>query len=160
MGKTQKIRELSIVDAATLQKLTNQCQPLLINDIYVNIFLAKYFENTCFLLKNSGEAVGFVSGLRSTVEPTIFFLWQLGIIPKLRGKGLSTLLIEKVVKAAQDLGCHRIQFSIAPGNEQSLRAFTTFSTKCGWIMKVIEEQKYQDPLSGKQGHEIFYELAH
>lgn len=160
MTKTQMVvREFTVDDAESVRTLANKCQPLLVNGVYVNLFLAKYFGNMCFILEDSGTAVGFITGLKSTTNPNIFFLWQLGLAPEYRGKKLSSRLIEAIVTAARNNGCKSVQLSISPGNEESFGTFQSFTSKHSLELRAIEEQKYRDPLSGKEGHEIFYEFA-
>lgn len=154
-----KVRNFTPDDGEKIRSLANECQPLLVNGVYINIFLAKYFGNTCFVLEQGPDLIGFVSGLRSSIDPTVFFLWQLGIAQKSRGHGHSQPLIEAIVRSAQKLGCKSVQFSISPDNPQSLGAFSSFAAKNSLKLSILEEKKYQDPLSGKPGHEIFYELV-
>lgn len=152
------VREFKVEDAEDLRKLADACQPLLVNGVYVNIFLAKYFGNSCFIMELEGKPIGFVSGFKSTTDPKIFFLWQLGLLPEFRGKGLSTPLIHRVFEAAKKLNCEKAQFSISPTIDSSFHAFSNYAKKKDRTMKVVEERKYSDPLSGKKGHEVFYEI--
>lgn len=152
------VRHWTEDDAALLKSLATECQPLLVNGVYVNIFLAKYFGNSCFILELDKKPIGFISGLKGSVDPTVFFLWQMGLAQDQRGKSYSTLLIERVFKAAKELNCKKVQFSIAPTIDASFHAFSRFATKNKLQMKTIEEKTYSDPLTGKQGHEVFYEI--
>ncbi len=69
---TPTVRPLTEQDAESLKKLASECQPLLVNGVYVNFFLAKYFGNSCFVLEIEGKPIGFITGLRSSVDPADF----------------------------------------------------------------------------------------
>lgn len=152
------VRSWTENDAALLKSLATECQPLLVNGVYVNIFLAKYFGNSCFILEIDKQPIGFISGLKGTVDPKVFFLWQMGLAQNQRGKGYSTVLIERIFEAARDLKCKKVQFSIAPTIDSSFHAISRFAARNRLNMSIIEEKKYSDPLTGKQGHEVFYEI--
>jgi len=108
-------------------------------------------------MEETGQIIGFVSGVRSNED--IFFIWQLGVKHEYRSQGYSSLLLEKVVTAASSLGCKKIQFSIEPDNEKSLKASTSFARKHQLSIKRIDNVYYVDSLSGKQENEVLFEMS-
>jgi diaminobutyrate acetyltransferase len=85
--------------------------------------MLRYFGNTCFVAEFNNDIVGFVMGFRSQVEEDIFFLWQIGVFSKYRGEEIGKKLLDKIEKAAKEIGCEIIELTVDPENIPSQRFF-------------------------------------
>ncbi len=91
--------------------------------------ILRYFGNSCFVADYNGDIVGFLLGFVSQVHDKTYFMWQIGVDPSIRGKGIGKMLLEKAEKEARKLGCSRIELTIDPKNKLSKRLFE----KMGYI---------------------------
>ena len=89
-----------------------------------------------FLLRESGEAVGFATvyfTYASSVTAKVAVLNDLYTLEKHRGKGIGRKLIEHCRSFAAEKGASRLQWVTAPDNEQAQSLYNSISTgKSTW----------------------------
>ncbi|MFD4987562.1 GNAT family N-acetyltransferase [Streptomyces sp. NPDC058374] len=83
-------------------------------------------EGHHLLLAYAGEeAVGFVSGVE-TAHPdkgAEMLLYELGVAPAHRHRGIGRSLIEALTRVARDRGCHGMWVGVETGNTAALAAY-------------------------------------
>ncbi len=77
----------------------------------------------CFVAEAEGRIVGWVAGLARHDRPETWFLWQIGVVPEMQGRGLGGRLLEAVEAALREAGLRRIELTIDPENDPSRRLF-------------------------------------
>jgi ribosomal protein S18 acetylase RimI-like enzyme len=102
----------------------------------------RYFGNSCFIAEFNKDIVGFVMGFKSQVDKNKFFLWQIGVFSKYREKEVGKKLLNRIEKAAKELGCKSIELTVDPENIPSKRffeknGFLNISSKEGEIIEVM-----------------------
>ena len=152
------IRPMEEKDIAQVRELVNHCRPLDLHTAFTYWILANYFNNTCLVMEDKCEIVGYTGGMKSSAKEGVFYLWQIGILPEYRGKGFFGLLLEKVMEAAKKSGCKILQFSVLPDNWQSLGAFSSFSKKKGIPMIKTGSIEFYDSLENEEFEEDIYEI--
>jgi len=85
--------------------------------------MLRYFGNSCFIAEFNSEIVGFILGFNSQVDKSKFFIWQIGVFSKYRGKEVGSKLLDKIEKTAIDFGCKIIELTVDPENNPSIRFF-------------------------------------
>ncbi len=116
------IRNITSDDVATLVGLAHQCPPLEIHTQYTYWVCANYYSRSSFILEDNKTPIGYVLVVDS---PKAVFLWQIGIIPQYRKKGLSRVLLSACADYAKSEGkC--IETTIAEENIDSLSAVSRF----------------------------------
>ena len=132
------IRHITESDLDTVIKILQESGSFLIrHSDFSYILMFKYFPELCFLIEKNSRPFGYVIGFR-TSKPEVCYLWQIGIIKELQGKGYSEKLIRSFFSAAKDLGCSEVQVSIEPENIASIKAFQSFSRKLALNMKTLD----------------------
>ncbi|KYC53386.1 MAG: Acetyltransferase (GNAT) family protein [Candidatus Methanofastidiosum methylothiophilum] len=152
------IRKCTVEDIDSLRIFVNECKPLELHTPFTYWTLFNYFSNLCFLILDEEKVIGFISGIRSSVDKDTVYLWQIGVSKEYRGKKYASLLIDHFIKAVSDLDCNKIQVSISPENESSYNAFAKYTKENSFSFFKIGEVKYQDQLSGKDEFEILYQI--
>ncbi|WP_342304415.1 GNAT family N-acetyltransferase [Methanolobus sp. ZRKC5] len=152
------IRKIREEDVTKIEKFISLCKPLDQHSTFTYWVLARYFDNTCFVVEENNEIVGYVSGVKSSSKPDVFYIWQIGISPEHRKKRLSSQLIKTVVEAAVSLGSRSIQVSIDPENNSSFGAFLRFAGDSGLQINKIDELELFDQANKKDIHEYIYEM--
>ncbi|MEN6379478.1 MAG: GNAT family N-acetyltransferase [Methanofastidiosum sp.] len=152
------IRNCTVEDVENVRKFVNACKPLELHTPFTYWTLFNYFSNLCFLMIEGEELIGFISGIRSSLDKDVVYLWQIGISKEQRGKNYALLLIDHFIKAVIDMDCNKIQVSISPENQASYNTFVKYAKKNSYTFAKIGEVKYNDQLSDKKEYEILYEL--
>jgi L-2,4-diaminobutyric acid acetyltransferase len=82
-------------DGAALWKLVRDAGTLELNSAYFYLVFAADFGETCLIAEAAGEPVGAVVGYRPPRWPQSAFVWQVGVSPAMRGKGLGKTLLRQ-----------------------------------------------------------------
>jgi L-2,4-diaminobutyric acid acetyltransferase len=137
------VRSCRESDLKTVVALVDKCGTFLVRHTdFTYIVLFRYFGDLCFVLEDDGEAVGFATAVRSSDRPDTVYLWQIGMVPECQGRGLSALLIDRVVQQTRKLGCMRLEFSVDRTNEKSRGAFESYAGKNGIRMERGEALRF------------------
>ena len=152
------IRKCTVEDVDSLRIFVNECKPLELHTPFTYWAIFNYFSNLCFLMIEEEKIIGFISGVRSSLDKDIVYLWQIGISKDYRGKNYAFLLIDHFIKAVIGLDCNKIQVSISPENQSSYNAFTKYTKENSFSFVKIGEVKYYDQLSDKKEYELLYQI--
>jgi L-2,4-diaminobutyric acid acetyltransferase len=137
------LRQVAPGDATLLHSLARACPPLDLHTPYTYWVQATYFGEISFLASEDSSPVGFITSILSGERQLI---WQIGILETHRGRRLSQLLIDEVIKGALARAQKRIEVSIAPDNLASLLAFEAYANRNSLNMHKIGEISLSDPL--------------
>ncbi|HEX2294672.1 MAG TPA: GNAT family N-acetyltransferase [Actinomycetota bacterium] len=88
-------------------------------------FLAAENHHLLMAFSEDGDATGFVSGVE-TVHPdkgVEMFLYELGVAPEHRGRGIGTALVAALGDLARGRGCHGMWVATEPDNEAALATY-------------------------------------
>jgi len=117
------IRHPTIADGAAIWQLVEQDGTLDRNSAYMYLLLCQQFSDYCAVAEDNGELLGFVTGLRTYDKPDTWFLWQVGVSPQARGKGLAKRLLHFVLKSSASSGVMFLDTTVSPSNEASRALF-------------------------------------
>ena len=90
------------------------------NSPYKYMMMADFFTDTCIVAKQDEELVGFVTAFIQPERPDTLFIWQVGVDPSQRGKGLASKMIAELVQWNAD-NVNYLEATVTPSNE-ALRA--------------------------------------
>jgi len=152
------IRNCTIEDVDRVRRFVDLCKPLELHTPFTYWTLFNYFSNLCFLMMEGEELIGFISGIRSSLDKDVVYLWQIGISKEQRGKNYASLLIDHFIKAVIGMDCNKIQVSISPENQASYNTFVKYAKEHSYNFAKIGEVKYNDQLSDKKEYEILYQI--
>ncbi len=154
-----QIRNCRQEDIQKVRHFVSLCKPLGVHTGYTYWMLFNYFHESCFLMEENGQLIGYVSGMQSNTFEDVFFLWQIGVAEECRGRGYSYLLLEKAVEAAKKLGCKTMQFSVETASKTGLKAFSGFATKNNLKMSAIGEINYPHSVRETMEQDTLYEIT-
>ena len=143
------IRKAREEDFLAVYRFVSSCPPL---EKYFEHFykiMLRYFQNTCFIAEEGGEIVGFLMGFVSPVHESTYFLWQVGVSPATRGKGVGKLLLKAAENHLKEMDIRKIEVTVDPENEPSLRLFKSsgymnISRQEGETVHVLENLAVKD----------------
>ena len=113
------------------RNIVMSCQELDLHTPYTYWVLAKYYHDTCFIMKADNQTAGLITGINND---GIGFVWQIGILEEYRRKGYSYYLIDRQFRQFKSLGVQRVELTIEEGNKASLAAFQGYCSKYHFSM--------------------------
>ncbi len=118
-------------EGGTIWQLVRDTGTLDLNSSYLYLLLARDFADTCVVAVRDGELLGFASGYRRPANPTVIFLWQIGIAPTAQGQGLGKRLLSSFLCQPGALDADWLETTIAPDNVASQALFTGMAEQMG-----------------------------
>lgn len=117
------IRRAREKDYRDVHRFVSRCPPLECYPEHVYKILFRYQGDSCFIARTGDTIVGFVTLLACRDRRDTFFLWQIGVVPAVRGKGIGRRILREAVRRVRRKGCRRIEVTIEPENQPSLKLF-------------------------------------
>ena len=150
-----RIRNCNRSDVAAMRSFIQNLSPLDLHSAFTYWTIFEYFGDLCFLaeMETTGQILGIVTGIVSSVKRDTCYLWQLGVNPTFRRTSCAYQLIECLVDAARRKGCNALQFSIEPSNKLSFNTANRFAERRGLSLSVVGKVEFYDPAYKKNTHE-------
>ncbi|WP_240375787.1 diaminobutyrate acetyltransferase [Bacillus piscicola] len=137
-------------DGAAMWELVKN-STLDLNSSYKYIMMCEFFAETCVAAKEDGELVGFVTGFILPEKQDTVFVWQVGVDPSQRGKGMGSKLLNALVERTASADVRYLEATVTPSNAASQALFKklarTYETNCE-----VSECFAEDLFPG-EGHE-------
>ena len=152
LDKSITICSIKENDQVKIIELIDCCRPYVLpHHEYLYWIIGHYYNSTCFVCKDGNEFVGFISGLPSLDQKSIF-IWQICVHPDYRKLNLGYKMIAKVYERLAKFNFTSIQFSIDSENIPSYKLFENFAKKNNLQIKAIDSKKICS------SNEIAYEI--
>ena len=124
-------RSPTVRDGAAMHALVEAGGVLEPNTCYAYLLLASHFADTCLVATAGDEVSAFVAAYRPPSHPEALFVWQIGVHPRLRGRGVAGELLERIVDRWAPAGVRFLEATVDPANEPSRRLFASFARERG-----------------------------
>jgi L-2,4-diaminobutyric acid acetyltransferase len=118
-------------DGASLWRLVQATGALEPNTPYAYLLLASDFGSTCLVAEQDGHVLGAVMGYHPPEQPRTAFVWQVGLMPALRGKGLGVELLQRWIALPANRQCEWVTATVADDNTASQALFKRFAAQHG-----------------------------
>lgn len=141
-------REPSVADGAAIHRLVRACPPLDLNSPYAYLLLCAHHAQSCVIVEQEAEPVGFVSAYRLPAQPDTVFIWQVAVAPRARGQGLALRMLEHLLARPVLADCRRLETTVTPSNTASRRVFETLATRLNARCAertFFSKEDFQDP---------------
>lgn len=143
-------RQPSAADGPAIHNLVRHCPELDANSRYAYLLLATHFSHTCLLALANGVVVGFVSGYRIPNRPETLFVWQIGVDPAWRGRGVAGNLLSRLLDGLTPPTLF-IETTITTSNTASQRLFVSLARRLGTTC--VQEAGFGESLFAPSQHE-------
>ncbi len=110
-------------DGATLWRLVQATGTLELNSPYLYLLMASDFGSTCLLAEHQGQPAGAVIGYRPPREPDAAFVWQVGVLPGHRGRGLGVAMLMAWRQLPANQDARWVTATVDPDNHVSRALF-------------------------------------
>lgn len=114
-------------DGYAVHDLIKDCPPLDRNSVYAYLLLCTHHADTCVLVENDGELIGFLSAYIPPGEEDTLFVWQVAVAAEGRGLGLATRMLNEILERPEMAHINQIQTTITRDNAASWRLFESFA---------------------------------
>ncbi|MCO6440791.1 MAG: diaminobutyrate acetyltransferase [Nitrococcus mobilis] len=145
------MRQPDVNDGGGIWRVVKESNVLDLNSSYLYLLLAKDFAETCVIAELSGDVVGFVTGYRPPARPEVLFLWQIGILPSMQGRGLGKRLVTSFLQSPGAQGATLLETTVTPSNAASRALFLAIARQLGVECRIspcFSASQFPDP-----GHE-------
>jgi L-2,4-diaminobutyric acid acetyltransferase len=105
--------------------------------------MLRYGARYTFVAEAGDELVGYASGVRSTVDPELFFIWQVVVAPEYRRDSLALRLLRMMTDLAADDGCRVFHTAISSDNHPTIGLLDKWTRSTGRTWTVGEKISYQ-----------------
>ncbi len=126
-----------VEDGAAMWELVKN-STLDLNSAYKYIMMCEFFSETCVVAKENDNLVGFVTAFIPPERQDVVFVWQIGVDPSQRGKGLASKILEELINRP---GCKDVQYleaTITPSNIASQSLFKRLARDQKTNCKILE----------------------
>lgn len=121
------LREPALEDGSRLNGFVRQLHPLARNSVYCNLLQCTHFSETTVVAELDGELIGFVTGFLHPKKPRTYFLWQVGVHERGRGKRLPLRMIQSVLARPACRDVLTLEATVSAGNTASQRLFQSLA---------------------------------
>ncbi|SDH43045.1 diaminobutyrate acetyltransferase [Alteribacillus persepolensis] len=123
----------TVEDGADMWELVKN-STLDLNSSYKYIMMCEFFAETCVVAKEHGKLVGFVTAFIPPEKQDTVFVWQVGVDPSQRGKGLASRLLTELLDRTTCGDVEYLEATVTPSNDASQALFKkiarTHDTNC------------------------------
>jgi len=126
-----QFRSARPADGASLWRLVQATGALEPNTPYAYLLLASDFGRTCLVAEQDGHVVGAVIGYHPPEQPRTAFVWQVGLLPTLRGRGMGLEMLQRWIALPANKLCVWVTATVADDNAASQALFKRFAALHG-----------------------------
>lgn len=144
-------RHPEVVDGLAIWRLLDEVGTLDSNSTYAYLMVCRDFADTSMVAELDGRIVAFVTGYRPPRSPETLFVWQIGVAPQVRGRGLGGRLLDRLLRAE---ACSKVGFletNVTPSNQASRALFEGFAWRLG--APIVEFEGFDGSLFPERSHE-------
>ncbi|MEO5341885.1 MAG: diaminobutyrate acetyltransferase [Gammaproteobacteria bacterium SHHR-1] len=145
-------RRPALADGARVWQAIKQAGTLDLNSSYLYLLLCDQFAETCILAEMEAELVGFVTAFLRPDRPRTLFVWQVGVLPQARGRGVAKTMLQELTRRSACADLEWIEATVGPSNQASRALFAGLARDLG---VELHEQPYmaQEHFPPGGGHE-------
>ncbi|MDY6827797.1 MAG: diaminobutyrate acetyltransferase [Pseudomonadota bacterium] len=126
-----QLRHPDVEDGVRIWQLVQAAGTLDLNSCYAYLMVCRDFSATSVIAEAGDQAIGFVTGYRPPPNPDALFVWQVGVAPAGRGKGVAGRMLEFLINAEACRGVRRLITNVTPSNAASRALFLGFARRVG-----------------------------
>lgn len=131
-----ELRPANVADGARIWQSIADIGDLERNSCYAYLLLCSHFAGTCVVAERGADLLGFVVAYRPPSDPDDVFVWQVGVSPQARGRGLGRRLLEALLLLPAARGAEFLTATVSPDNWPSTALFRGFARDRGFHCEV------------------------
>lgn len=128
---TVVLRHPTVRDGLTIWRLVGEAGTLDLNSTYAYLMVCRDFAETCIVADEGGRVSGFVVGYRPPRRRDVVFIWQIGVAPAARGRGIGSRMLDRLLASRGCAGVRVLETNVTPSNEASRALFHALARRLG-----------------------------
>ncbi|RXJ00385.1 diaminobutyrate acetyltransferase [Anaerobacillus alkaliphilus] len=128
MEQTIRIEKPKVTDGALMWNLVKQ-STLDNNSPYKYIMMCDYFKETCVVVKQDEKLLGFITAFIPPEQQDVIFVWQVGVDPSQRGKGIASKMLAELIRRPACKNVRYLEATVTPSNQASQSLFRGLARK-------------------------------
>lgn len=145
-----EIRTVSPEDGSTIWQMVKESGILDLNSVYSYLLLCREFGSTCLVAEVEEEIVGFVTAFKPPRREDTIFVWQVGVDPSQRGRGIAGTLLEELLALPACDDVEWLEATVTPSNRPSRKLFESLADR---LEASCDVQPYLGPRHFPGDHE-------
>ena len=109
-----------------------------LNSPYLYLLICTDFAATSVVATEGDELLGFVAAYRPPPDPEAVFVWQIGVAPHARGRGLAKRLLAAMLERPANDDARELTATVTPDNAASLALFRSMARDLGITVEESE----------------------
>ncbi|MCU0756822.1 MAG: diaminobutyrate acetyltransferase [Xanthomonadales bacterium] len=133
LDRDLRVRQPTPDDGARMWRLVRDMGGLELNSAYFYLLYCRDYARSCLIAETADELAGFVLGHRPPERPESLFVWQIGVAPGLRQRGVGRWLLQALIDrrsaATPDQRWTHLEASVSPDNRASRHLFRSVAQR-------------------------------
>jgi diaminobutyrate acetyltransferase len=120
-------RAPELQDGSAMWRIARDSKVLDLNSSYSYLLWCRDFARTSVVAVVDGDVGGFVTGYLPPDRPDTVMVWQVAVDAEHRGRRLARRMLDELADRLRDRSVCRLETTITPDNEASIRLFASFA---------------------------------
>lgn len=147
-------------DGLSIWQFVREFGGLDLNSAYAYLMMCDMFPATCAVAWDANQLAGFVIGYRKPAQPDCLFIWQVGVNPSHRGRGIGLRLLEELLQREDNANIRCVEATVGPNNAASRGLFLRLAAKHDTGCIVTEHyQQHLFPDAEAHEAELLYRIG-
>nr|WP_245694256.1 diaminobutyrate acetyltransferase [Actinopolyspora mzabensis] len=126
----------TVADGPELYRITRDSGVLDVNSPYAYLLWCRDFATTSLVARSHDGVVGFAIGYVRPDAVNTLVVWQIGVDAELRGRGVASRLLERLLDTAARNGIRYLETTITADNAASINLFSALARDHGAPLEV------------------------
>lgn len=122
-------RHPEIRDGLAIWRLIQEAGTLDLNSTYAYLMVCRDFPETCIVAEHGSRIVAFVTGYLPPRRQDTVFVWQIGVAPSARGRGLASEVLDRLIASESCRNVRYLDTNVTPSNEASRALFGSLARR-------------------------------
>lgn len=144
-------RTPTVEDAAGIFQMVKDSGVLDCNSRYVYLLWTEFFACHCLVVEDAEGLAGFVIGFCPEEFENAYFVWQIAVAPRLRGRGIARQLVLQTLQSQQHHDVQWLLAHVGDSNTASERLFRSLASRLGADLEI--GAGFTADMFGDSGHE-------
>lgn len=144
-------RTPTVDDAASIFQMVKDSGVLDCNSRYVYLLWTEFFAHHCLVVEDTKGLGGFVIGFCPETFQDAYFVWQIAVAPRLRGRGVARQLVLEALGSQQHRNIQWLLAHVGETNTASERLFRSLANRLETDLEI--EKGFTTDMFGDSGHE-------
>lgn len=118
------LRQPVVADGKAMWQLVREMGGLELNTAYFYLLYCRDYAASCVVAEDDGALCGFALGHRPPTRPDSLFIWQIGVAPTMRQRGVAQRMLRQLLAQRKEHGWRYLEASVSPDNRASRRLFS------------------------------------